>query len=237
MLNTEIPSVTSHKHLGIFHSDDGSWDFHTGKSIEKAWQRIGVMRFLKTSLDRLSLQIIYFSFVRPILEYGDATWDNLSQELKSQLDKVQNEAARIVTGCTKLVSVVDLYHESGWETLSQRRRKHKLILFYKMVNGLIPNYLNSLVPPTIGDTCSYNLRNTNNLRNIACRTCLYSSSFLPTVINDWNSLPDDIKNAESLLSFKYHLNLDKPCPRKLYFYGDRKIQIIHARLRNRCSSL
>ena len=177
MLNTKIPSVTSHKHLGIFLSDDGSWDFHLGKSIEKAWQRIGVMRLLKTSLDRLSFQIIYFSFIRFILEYGDLIWDNLSQELKSQLDKVQNEAARIVTGCTKLVSVVDLYHESGWETLSQRRRKHKLILIYKMVNGLTLNYLNSLVPPTIGDTFSYNLRNTNNLRNIACKTCLYSSSF------------------------------------------------------------
>ena len=119
MLNTEIQSVTSHKHLGIFLSDDESWDFHNGKSIEKAWQRIGVMRLLKTRLDRLSLQIIYFSFIRPILEYGDVIWDNLSQELKSQLDKVQNEAARIVTGCTKLVSIVDLYHESGWETLSQ----------------------------------------------------------------------------------------------------------------------
>ena len=67
MSNTEIPSVTSHKHLGIFLSDDGSWDFHIGKSIEKAWQRIGVMRLLKSRLDRLSLQIIYFSFSRPIL--------------------------------------------------------------------------------------------------------------------------------------------------------------------------
>ena len=154
MWNTEIPSVISHKHLGIFLSDDGSWDFHIGKSIEKTWQRIGVMRLLKTRLDRLSLQIIYFSFIRPILEYGDVIWNNLSQELKSQLDKVQNEAARIVTGCTKLVSIVDLYHESGWETSSQRRRKHKLILFLKMVNGLTPNHLNSRVPPMIGDFCS-----------------------------------------------------------------------------------
>ena len=58
------------------------------------------MRLLKTRLDRLSLQIMYFSFIRPILEYGDIIWDNLSQGLKDQLDKVQNEAARIVTGCT-----------------------------------------------------------------------------------------------------------------------------------------
>ena len=46
-----------------------------------------------------------------------------------------------------------------------------------------------------------------------------------------------MKNAESLTSFKYHLNLDKPAPRPLYFFGERKNQIIHARLHNRCSSL
>ena len=64
------------------------------------------MRLLKARLDRLSLQIIYFSFIRPILEYGDVIWDNLSQELECQLDKVENEAARIVTDCTKLVSIL-----------------------------------------------------------------------------------------------------------------------------------
>ena len=237
MSNTEIPPVTSHKHLGIFLSSDGSWDSHISNSIKKAWKRIGVMRHLKTRLDRLSLQIMYFSFIRPILEYGDVIWDNVSQGLKDQLDKVQNEAARIVTGCTKLVSIIDLYQESGWETLCHRRRKHKLILFYKMVNGLAPNYLNTLVPSTVGNSCSYNLRRPNNLRNITCRTSLYSASFLPSVINDWNSLADDTKNAESLTAFKYRLNMDKPCPRRLYFFGERKIQVIHARLRNRCSSL
>ena len=44
--------------------------------------------------------------------------DNFSQGLKDQLDKVQNEAARIVIGCTKLVAIRDLYQEAGWETLS-----------------------------------------------------------------------------------------------------------------------
>ena len=106
-----------------------------------------------------------------------------------------------------------------------------------MVNGLSPNYLNILVPPTIGNLTTYNLSRPNNLRTIACRTSLYNNSFLPSVVNDWNSLQDEIKNAESLTSFTYHLNLDKPTPRPLYFFGERKNQIIHARLRNRCSSL
>ena len=150
---------------------------------------------------------------------------------------MQNEAARIVTGCTKLVAIVDLYREAGWETLGQRRRKHKLILFYEMMYGLAPNYLNNLIPPTVGSSSTYNLRRQNNLRTIACRTSLYSDSFLPAVINDWNYLPDEIRNSESLSPFKYRLNLDKPIPNKLFFFGDRKMQVIHTRLRNRCSSL
>ena len=162
----EIPSVTSHKHLGFFLSNNGSWDIHIGKTIEKAWKRIGIMRHLKTRLDSLSLQIIYFSFIMPILEYGDVVWDNFSQGLKDQLDKVQNEAARIVTGCTKLVAIRDLYQESGWKTLSETRRKHKLILYYKMLNGLSPNFLNGLVLQTVGESSSYNLRRPNNLRTI-----------------------------------------------------------------------
>ena len=127
-------------------------------------------------------------------------WDNLSQRLKDQLDKVQNEAERIVTGCTKLVAIAVLIQKSGRETLCERRRKHELINFYKMVNGLSPNYLNILVLPTIGNLATYNLRRPYNLRTIACRTSLYNNSFLPSVINDWNSLPEEIKNAVSLTS-------------------------------------
>ena len=122
----------------------------------------------------------------PILEYGDVVWDNFSQGLKDQLDKVQNEAARIVTGCAKLVAIRGLYEESGLETLSERRRKHKLILFHEMFNGLSPNYLNVFVPQTVGESSSYSLRRPNNLRTIICRSTSYKNSFLPSVINEWN---------------------------------------------------
>ena len=36
---------------------------------------------------------------------------------------------RIVTGATSLVSIENLYRELGWETLEERRRKHKLYVF------------------------------------------------------------------------------------------------------------
>ena len=52
----------------------------------------------------------------------------------------------IVSGATKLVSIEKLLKEVGWDTLSCRRKKHEQILFYKMINGLCPDYLSSLVP-------------------------------------------------------------------------------------------
>ena len=79
----------------------------------------------------------YIWFIRPLLEYSDAVWDNASVENKKQLQAVHKEAARIITGGTKLCSI-NLLDDLGWESLQAKREKHKQIIFYKMVNGLAP---------------------------------------------------------------------------------------------------
>ncbi len=122
---------------------------------------------------------MYISFIRPVLEYADVVWDNCTRYQVQDLEKVQLEAARIVTGTTKLVSFDALYRETGWETLESRRRKHKLLLMYKMHNGLVPSFLTSLLPANVGDNVEYNLRNARNTRTVACKTQLYQNSFLP----------------------------------------------------------
>ena len=143
MQNVQIIEADSHKHLGLWLSNDGSWHQHISYITEKAWFRINIMRKLKFQLDRKSLETIYLSFIRPLLEYADVIWDNCCQYEKNELDKIQNEAARIATGATKLVSLNALYNEIGWEPLQDRRRDHKLTLFYKMMYNLTPLYLSS----------------------------------------------------------------------------------------------
>ena len=138
MLNEPISEVQSHKHLGIHFSNDGSWHSHIESIKCKTWKRINIMRKLKFVLDRKSLETIYFSFIRPVLEYADVIWDNCSKYEKEEIDKIQHEAARIGTGATKLVSISDLNTETGWEPLDCRRANHKLILFYKMVHSPKP---------------------------------------------------------------------------------------------------
>ena len=119
-------------------------------------------------------------FIRPLIEYADVIWDNCTQQNKNELELIQLEAARISTGATQLVSVANLYIETGWETLDARRNKHKLVLFYKMFNDLTPPYSSSLVPPLVQNAPRYNLRNSNDTQTIASRTTLFYHSLLPS---------------------------------------------------------
>ena len=227
MLNTEIPSNDTHKHLGVIFSSDGSWHQHVNYIKEKAWKRIGILRKLKHTMNRKSLEIIYLSFIRPVLEYADVVWDNCTINEQYELEKIQYEAARIITGCTRLVSIQNLLTESGLLLLKERRKNHKLTLFYKMANNLTPQFLSSLVPNTVAQTNPYNLRNNDTLVTIAAKTSLYASSFLPSTTKEWNSLPSELKHAVSLASFKSLITKDNPSPNKLYYYGKRRLQIIH----------
>ena len=80
-------------------------------------------------------------FVRPLLEYSDVIWDNCSLETEKRLDAIHVEAARIITGATKLFSIEKLFFDVGRESLRSRPNKHKLVTFYKILLGLTPDYL------------------------------------------------------------------------------------------------
>ena len=160
---------------------------------------------------------MYISFIRPLIEYSNAVWDNCSTESKKKLDLIHHEAARIITGGTKLCSIQKLLSELGWETLQERRAKHKLIIFYKIINGLTPDYLSDLLPPIVQDNVTYNLRNANNMRSLRARTNLYFNSFFPSTIRAWNELPDEIKGASTVSAFKYQLNKHRKPPHQCTF--------------------
>ena len=236
MDNQAISEVTTHKHLGVTFSNDCTWHAHLEQIKKKAWQRINIMRKLKFLLDRKSLQTIYFSFIRPLLEYADVVWDNCTDYEVEELEKIHREAARIVTGATRLVSTERLDRETGWDSLACRRNKHKIIMMHKIYNGLSPAYLSALVPATIGANVPYTLRNPNNIRTVQCHSELYYKSFLPSAIRIWNSLPEDTRNMTST-SLKSHLNSNLDPPPRYYYEGPRLAQVYHSRLRTNCSSL
>ena len=146
-------------------SNDCSWHNHLEHINTKAWTRINLMRKLKFKLDRRSLQTIYI-FIRPLLEYADVVWDYCNQTEAHELEKNTSRSCANRHRFNKLISINALLSETGWGNLAARRKTHKLQLFFKMVNALSPEYLASLVPPTVGSLTPYPLRNATNIQTI-----------------------------------------------------------------------
>ena len=205
--DVQLQFVENHKHLGLTLSSNGKWREHINNISVSASKILGMMRSLKFKLQRSSLNQIYISFLRPVLEYVSVVWDNCTVREKESLEKIQNEAARIVTGVTRSISLENLYIEIGWLTLSDRRKYQKLVLTYKIFNGQTPNYLLDIFPPNVNARTQYTLRNANDIDLIGHRTELFARSFIPSAIKLWNELPVDIKSIQSLSSFKSYVML------------------------------
>ena len=75
----------------------------------------------------------------------------VGQVNSDRLEKLQLEAARIVTGLTCYTSLDSIYRETGWGKLSTRREVKQLCMFYKLNVGNSPEFLCDLIPPSVGE--------------------------------------------------------------------------------------
>ena len=83
---------------------------------------------------------------------------------------------------------------------------------------------------------TYNSRNRDNRREFLCRTEKFKNSFVPKTVKQWNTLPNSLKNETNYDTFKDQLYKYTKC-NPLFYYGERKYNMIHAQMRLKCSNL
>ena len=159
----------------------------------------------------------------------------------TKLEKLQLDAARIVTGLPIFTKTDKLYSETGWTTLSSRNHNRKFQLFYNIKNVHAPNSLRELIPATVQSTTIYSLRNGSDLKIPFCRLSITTESFIPSTIKIWNRLDQFDRNLDTLTKFKKAIRKEqsdntKRIP-KHFYYGPRKLNIILTQLRNSYSFL
>ena len=85
------------------------------------------------------------------------------------------------------------------ETLQQRRWYRKLCCFYKILKSQSPKYLYSIIPI---HNMSYRTRQCNKIPAINVKHEFFKNTFFPSTIMEWNKLDWEIKNSESIVTFK-----------------------------------
>ena len=180
---------------------------YPGAITQIRWQRklTTPLLSLRRNLSSCPRQIratCYKSLVRPQLEYASTVWDHTNKTHINTIEAVQRRAARFITGDYRQESsVTAMFRNLQLESLQERRLRARAAMMFRVVSNLIDLSSGPLHPSgtaTRGHTQRY--------IQPFCHIKSYQDSFYPVDIVIWNSLPQDVTNADSLESFKTRIS-------------------------------
>ena len=123
------------KHLGLTLDSKLSFNEHINDKIYQASKGVGLLRKLKAILLRNSLLTIYKSFIRPLFDYANVIYDQLSNaSFAKKVESVQDNGALAITATIKGSSHEKLNQELGLEYLYRGRWARRLCLLYKILS-------------------------------------------------------------------------------------------------------
>ena len=118
-------------YLGVTFDDRLTWKNHINKAATKARRKMAVLRKLSGTTWGASGKIlskVYQQGIRPHLEYGSSAWCQASNTSLQEIDKVQNQALRVITGAMKSTPIVAIeiqlrYQQENYATTTMQKYK------------------------------------------------------------------------------------------------------------------
>ena len=138
------------------------------------------MKKLSLFLSRKTLLTIYKFFLRLNLDYADIIYDKpFNESFKTKIEMIQYRAALVTTGAIKGTLRDRLDQEIGLESPADRRSSRKIFFLHKIMNGLLPSYLQSYLSHyNYGE---YQTRSAcqNKMKTLSGRTKAFNSPLYP----------------------------------------------------------
>ena len=179
--NNNVSETNSQKHQGVVLNNHLSFEDHLKMILNKVNKTIGLLCKLHNILPRSALLIIYKSFIRPHLDYGDIIYDQAyNASCNHNLELLQYNACLTIRGVIRGTSREKLYEELGLESLQLRCWFRKLPCFYKLFKSEHPHHVFNVIPSR---SSSYITRNIHNIlfaktRHTFLKNCFFSSTII-----------------------------------------------------------
>lgn len=204
---TVLDNVAVEKDLGVMIHSSLKPTVQCATAVNKANMILGQMARAFSYRDKYTWIRLYRMYVRPHLEYAVQSWCPWTDANIQLMESVQVRAVRMVSGL-KASSYEEKLREVNLTTLVERRKRGDMIEVWKIMHGkddIDPGGLFCLVD----DYSSRLTRRSNSLMLVQpkARLDIRKYSFSHRVVDDWNRLPDELKSASCLLTFK--INYDK----------------------------
>ena len=160
------------------------------------------MKHMSKYLSENSLKTIASSYILSRLDYCNSLYVNITNENIQKLQKAQNYAARVIFKKCTYCHATPLLIELHWLPVKARIEYKLAVLTFKCLNDLAPIYLVQLIekysPPRAlrSSNCNLLIEKKCNYKTLGERSFAVSAPRL------WNSLPIQLRMAQSLENFK-----------------------------------
>ena len=198
--DSEIVPCASLRNLGAFMDKHNSAEAHVKALCRKCQfhlRRIGSIRWFLT---RDILQSLVTTLVLSNIDYCNSLMCGMPATLVTRLQKLQNSAARMITGTPLYDHITPVLMDLHWLPVAARIRYKILLYVFKALHNMAPSYINQLLQY---HQRPHNLRQLDNLQLLVPKTI--SNSTRAFSVNGpifWNELPYSIRNESSLSAFK-----------------------------------
>ena len=203
--DTPISAAQKARNLGVTFDAHLDMKEHVLSVCKGAYAQLRkICSIRKFMTDDAVAQLIH-AFVTSRLDYCNSLLASLPDITLRKLQWVQNAAARILTRTRKYDHITPILIDLHWLPIPLRIIFKILLLTYRTLHDLSPEYLKELIIPY---EPSRNLRSasTHLLTPVRTRLTTYGDhAFSAVAPKLWNNLPADIRNAGTLDTFKSSL--------------------------------
>uniref|UniRef100_A0AAR2L787 Reverse transcriptase domain-containing protein n=1 Tax=Pygocentrus nattereri TaxID=42514 RepID=A0AAR2L787_PYGNA len=199
-----IPGKTV-RNLGVIFDSVLSFDVHICSIVKTAFFHLRNIAKLRNILSHADAEKLVHAFITSRLDYCNALLAGSSCKSLNKLQLVQNAAARVLTRARKFDHITPILSSLHWLPVKFFIDYKILLLTYKSLKGLAPQYLAELLipynPPRTLRSQEAGLLSVPRIRknNALGKAFSYKAPQL------WNNLPINIRDSDTLSVFKSRL--------------------------------
>ncbi|XP_053376916.1 uncharacterized protein LOC128547772 [Mercenaria mercenaria] len=128
--DTPLAEVEEATYLGVTFDRRLTWKAHLTNAESKARKKLPILRKLAGTnwgAHENILKTVYLVTIRLILEYSSSAWITAAKTIQQRLDKVQNQALRIITRALKSTPIKAMEDATAIPPLAKRRESKTLV--------------------------------------------------------------------------------------------------------------
>ena len=187
------------KNVGVWLDEHLSMSTHINKIVSHCYKLLKDIGRIRNVLSKKHTEMLVHSVISSRLDYCNSLFFNINKSNMYKLQKVQNAAARLISGKRKRDNISSVIKDLHWLRIESRVIFKMLLFVYKCIRGLCTANLTQKLKYKkyncrLGD---YLMLETRKVKTkYGRRTFEYAGCRL------WNALPLDVRMEEKIDNFK-----------------------------------